>query len=454
MVNIRTKAARIRLYLLGAVLAVVLALGWTTSYLRAEGYRRQLEYTYLRSLQELSGYVTDISNTLGKHLYATTPQQVSALSTQLYRDAGSAKAALSALPVTEFELSDTYRFLSQVGAYSQSLSGKLQQGIALTPEETERLQTLSGYARSLSRQIGGIEQRITGGDVDLDAVIASAERSREEGALPQGEEGDPLGLAEVENTFEGYPTLIYDGPFSDHLLTAAPKLLEGCRSISLEQAQRKAALAAGVPPESLHRGDDERSLMESYTFENDQVSVGITQLGGYITYITNGRSTNTPPTLTAEEAVAKAEAHLMTMGIFDMQDNYYEIANGVCTVNMAYTAHGVTHYPDLIKVGVAMDTGEVVAYDGRAYITNHRERSLPEPVLTPEQAAAAVSPRLRVRSSRLALIPTAGMQEVLTYELRCLDEEGRTVLVYIDAQTGAEAQILLLVEDANGTLTV
>lgn len=67
-----------------------------------------------------------------------------------------------------------------------------------------------------------------------------------------------------------------------------------------------------------------------------------------------------------------------------------------------------------------------------------------------------MSPSLTVLSERLALIPTSGQNEVLTYEFQTRAGEGddaQKILVYVNASTGAEEQILLLLETPEGTMT-
>lgn len=453
-----SRRAKIRLISFGIAVFAALAISSALWYLRSQSYRRQLEYTYMRSLQELSGYVTSISNTLGKNVYATSPQQMSLLSSQLWREAGSAKAALSCLPISELDLSGTYKFLSQVGNYSMSLSSKVANGGALSDEERSNIQALVAHSKSLTEQINALEQRISGGDLNLDEITKAALRYQNGAESPQGGDSQPdpelLSFKEMEDSFKSYPTLIYDGPFSDHLLEVEPRLLEGAASISVEQAQRRAAAAAGIADgAALAQGDEERSLMQSYTFEGEGISVGVTKLGGYVTYLTNSREIGSP-TIDEQQAIRAAQEYLDRMGYSGMVHNYYETAANVCTINFAYTQAGVTYYTDLIKVGVALDNGEVVAYDARGYITNHTQRAAQQPTVSPEEAAGAVSDLLTGENRGLAVIPSQGMHEVLTYEFRCTNKDGQTVLVYVNAKTGLEEQILLLVETENGVLTV
>ena len=59
-----------------------------------------------------------------------------------------------------------------------------------------------------------------------------------------------------------------------------------------------------------------------------------------------------------------------------------------------------------------------------------------------------------VTDYRLALIPSPGQNELLTYEFKCLGRNNQNVLVYVNATTGEEEQILILVINENGVLTV
>ena len=47
-----------------------------------------------------------------------------------------------------------------------------------------------------------------------------------------------------------------------------------------------------------------------------------------------------------------------------------------------------------------------------------------------------------------------GEYEVLCHEFKCQNESGGHVLVYVNAQTGQQQKILLLLEDESGTLVI
>ena len=75
-------------------------------------------------------------------------------------------------------------------------------------------------------------------------------------------------------------------------------------------------------------------------------------------------------------------------------------------------------YPDLIKVQVALDNGEIVGFEAQGFYIAHEEREIPKPKLSMEEARSRVSERLEIFKERLAIIPTNAKQEVLCYEFR------------------------------------
>ena len=85
---------------------------------------------------------------------------------------------------------------------------------------------------------------------------------------------------------------------------------------------------------------------------------------------------------------------------------------------------------------------------------NHQEREFSAPMLTDTTAKEILSPSLTVQSQNMAVIPTSGMNEAYCYEFLCEGREGQKVLVYINSATGAEEQVLILIESDNGVLTV
>ena len=81
------------------------------------------------------------------------------------------------------------------------------------------------------------------------------------------------------------------------------------------------------------------------------------------------------------------------------------------------------------------------------------KRDLPTPKLTMDQALAKVNKRLVVNKKAMAVIPTDSKAEVLCYEFTGFVGK-QHYIIYINAVTGAEQKILLLLENKSGILTM
>ena len=103
---------------------------------------------------------------------------------------------------------------------------------------------------------------------------------------------------------------------------------------------------------------------------------------------------------------------------------------------------------------MALDNGAVMGFESHGWIMNHTDRALDDPAVDQQAARAVVAPELEVLSHQMALIPTGGQYEVLCHEFKCTAENGGHVIVYVNAATGNEEKILLLVEDETGTLVL
>ena len=435
---------RIISFSLGIIIALLVLAG--LNYRDARNARISVENSYLRAVEELSLNLDNIKNNLEKGMYTNSVAMLSNLSGKLCSDAATAKAALSQLPVDELDLSETYRFLSQVGNYSKSLADKCAEGERLTAEETENMRKLYQYAANLSGSMWKVEERIENGEISFDRAYSAASSLDADSPVTVTD-----GFSDLATNDNSYPTLIYDGPFSDHIMEKQPIMLQNAKEITRDEALGRAAALTGSG--SLTDAGEESGKMPSYVFSDGKTTIAVTKAGGIFSYMLSGRAVG-KQTITAEQAVDIAEDFLEKMGVHDIEDTYYEINGGVCIVNFAAEQNDVILYTDLIKVGVALDNGEVISFDMRGYITNHTVRNLPQPKISEERAISLISKSLNVTDSELCVIPSGGQNELFCHEVKCTTADGQNVLVYINAVTGREEQILLLKIGRNGMLTV
>ena len=418
-----------------AAAAFLTAVGYAVrSSVKAADYRRYLSQVYAGNMSQLNESLYDISTELQKSVYASTPTQIGKIAFSLTKQSAMAKNALSSLPTGDAKLTTVNKFLSQVGDYASYLSAKATQGEEIGADERDNLIKLRDTARQISQSVDN-----TGTDYSSkDSWNSDIDGSNSSSGL-----GSKFSKTEVE--LEDYPTLLYDGPFSDGIDKKESKMLALAGAVDEETARRTAASALSMDAKALILAGAEEGKTPAYCFSGDNSYIAVTKNGGYVLYFRKSRSIGNT-TLTYEQAVRLAQDYLNTYaqsfeGSFEQ--SYYFTDEGVCTVNFAYKQGNTICYTDLVKIGVAMDTGEIVLMEARGYIMNHYQRSLVTPKYTADEAKAAVSGNLTVKSVSLALIPTAGKSEVHCYELLCDGIDGQEVLVYMNVVTLQEEQIYI-----------
>jgi len=418
---------------------------------RANRLENELEYTYQFAISELSEHINNIDITLEKGLYAGTNAQLLGISAKVFTEASGAKISLGQLPVTNLNLEKTYKFLSQVGDFTLSVSKRLSENDKISETELESMKKLSEYAKILSSQISDIQARVNEGTLKISEVKTSILDSKNDPRLANLSINS--GFKELEEGFTDFPTLIYDGPFSDHILQQKSRFLEGQKEIDEKKAHEEGTKFLGVNKNYLKTDYNTEGNLKTFNFQAIDISISVTKAGGYVSHFTNSRKIDSQK-LGSERAVEIAKKYLIDKGYKNFENNYFQTNNGICVVNFNYMEGDYACYPDLVKVGVALDDGSVVSFDAQGYLMNHTQRSIPKVKISQDDARKSVSTRLKIDSVGLAVIPSSGGNELYCYEYSCIGEKDEKIKVYINTQTRREEQILIVLESENGALTM
>ena len=439
----------IRLISYVLTITVFLSIAAFAGYNRAAFFRTRLEYAYQQAFDDLNAYIHNIDITLQKGKYVGTAQQMIMLSARLYKESSGAKASLGQLPVSELRLENTNKFISQVGDFAVSVSRNVAHDEKITENEAQTIDDLSNYAKTVAEHMSDISDELEAGSYRISDVARAVDKKENDAQSVSG-----AGFQSIENGFSDFPVLIYDGPFSDHILQMTPKFLADKKEISQAEARRIAAEFCGIDEKTLQPDNDQGGSLEAYCFQALELNVAVTKKGGFVEYMINSRNVGMEQ-ISLGEAVQRARDFLAQKKVAaDFRDTYFEVSNGICTVVFAGLDGGYTVYPDLIKAGVAMDNGQIVNINTTGFLMNHTERNSAAPVITEEDAKAVLNPKLAVKSVRLAIIPSPGLSELHCYEFLCEGENGDKILVYVNAQNKREEQILILIESEQGTLTM
>ena len=204
-------------------------------------------------------------------------------------------------------------------------------------------------------------------------------------------------------------------------------------------------------------GLSENSNIPGFNFsikdnEDHNINVAITQIGGHIISMNSDRVVEVE-SITQEEANEIGKNFLNEKGFQNMKETYFLKQEGIVTINYAYEQDGVVMYPDLIKVKIALDNGEILGMETTGYLNSHQERDTSKIKISKSQAKTKLNKDLQIMSEGLAVIPTEWQTEILCYEFKGKIKDTE-FLVYINAENGDEEDILIITNTPNGTLTM
>lgn len=442
------KTVRLFVWIFAAGLLAV-AVGFIISLnSRLSRYRQAYEIGYRRAFSELVGSVANIDADLSKGVYVQSPSMLVTLSTDIYRHAEAAKSALSVLPTSDVSLARTSNFISQAGDFSVALARSAAGGNQITADDRKNLRMLSDTAAQISAELEELYAvSDASGFFDVsDAEALDAEQNRTSFAG---------GMSTLESNLPESPVLIYDGPYSSHITQTVPQYLQaGGKTVDANQARTAAARFLGAAPDSLSLHAQTQDPVV-YTFAgSDDSFISVTGVGGHVISYTQ----NVVPSgaaCQAAQATKTAATFLAARGYPDMVASYAYTTNGICYINFTYSDHNVLVYPDLIQVGVSADTGKVTYFQAVGYLNNHRDGRPLTASLSQADARAKLLPSFTpADDGRLCIIPSPGKNEILCYEFKGTGENGKQYLCYLNANTGVEESIFLLLEDENGVLTI
>ncbi len=443
------------MYSIVLVVTAVIAGFGIYQYKRSIDFRNRVENGYQRAFTELVHYVNNLDTTLTKAAVATSPAQLSSLAVDLWRQAAFAQANLGQLPVAHTELDNTATFLSQVGDYTYALSKKVENGEELTQQELDQLASLQEHASTLNERLTTMQSEMFGGVLRFDEFKNIT--SRITGGEGQNFDGS---MKQIEEGFSEYASLIYDGPFSEHIRNREPRMTKGKPDISAEQAAEAVKSFLGADHiENVEVTGESEGIIPTYNCtvvtsdDKRQIFVEVTKQGGYVMMVLDNKAPENAE-LDVGAAALKAREFLTAKGYNSMYESYYQREGNTVVINYAYKQGDYVMYTDLIKVKIALDDGSVIGFESHGYITNHiDDRAIPEALLTEEEARAKVNKNVEISAINRAMIPLDNGSEVFCYELKG-NLGGKNFLVYVNVTTGAEEKILILLENEDGTLTI
>lgn len=426
-----------------AAAAVVVLAGFSYAVYGAAGsYRMYNDTEYHRAMAQLVTSMEDLDSALQKGKYATGSVVTGKVCTQIYSSAQSAGTALSILPIDQYELEEVAAFISQVEDYAGAKVSAAADGTAFDDADRETAGELAEITGQLTESLSGMYQDLSSGAMTIRGPQVrgiTANVSDETGPILEDR------LYELAGQFPEVPELVYDGKYSSDR-TETYQALEGLEAVTESEARAAARELLQLPEDALQSMGQSTGAVPCYYFtaetEQGTGTIAVTEAGGKVLLYMSDHIAR-DDTVPEEEARQTAEEFLRRAGYEGMTVYEEKREWGVLEVTYVYTADEIASLADTVKVAVSMDDGSILSLNASDFLRYHTVHEAVQPGISQEDAARTALPEgLTVESVGLTYYTAESGKTDLCWRFRCRTEEGEICLVYADANTGKQMEIV------------
>lgn len=435
--------------MLRGILIGVLALGVAgTAFWGYQEHREKnailinAENNYQRAFHDLTYQIDLLHDKIGTTLAMNSRSSLSPELAEVWRVTSEAHSDVGQLPLALLPFNKTEEFLSNIGDFSYRTAVRDLEKEPLTDKEYQTLQELYKQAADVQQDLRKVQNIVLKKNLrwmDVEMALASNQEAADNTIID--------GFKTVEKTVEGYGETDFGPAFVNMQKKDENfKYLEG-KEISKDEAVRIARKYAGlgnnVNIKVTENGKGSDYGFFSVSIQNkktkEEADMDITKKGGYPIWFILDREV-AQQKISLNEASNNAIKFLKENGFENL--DLFESAQydnlGVFT--FVSNQDGVRVYPDSIRVKVALDNGKMAAFSAEDYLKSHRQRDIPKPAISKEEARTKINPQVKVMEDRRAVILNDLNQEVSCYEfLGTLGED--TYRIYINAETGQEEKV-------------
>jgi len=408
------------------------------------------ENSYQRAFHDLTYHVDQLHDELGKALVVNSRKQMTPTLTNVWRLAYAAQSDVGQLPLTLMPFNKTEEMLSRVADFSHRVAVRDLNKEPLTQKEYGTLKSLHKHAADIQDQLRKVQGNVIDKQLrwmDVETALASDDKQSDNTIID--------GFKTIEKKVQEYPELDWGAGIQslDKKKQMRIKGIDG-KKISKEEAKRIALDFVGKQEGKGVRVDvDENGKGEEYSAysvrihtpnERSSINMDVTKRGGKVVWLMDERQIGKEK-ISIEQARKSGQKFLRAHGYGDMEVSEVDNYQGSAVFTFVPVQDGVRIYPDSVVVEVALDTGNVHAFNSTEYLFNNKKRTIPKPKISKEQARTHVNPAVKVTGQRLALIEgKSDGNEVLAWEMNG-NFEGNTYLIYINAETGDEEEVVKMV---------
>lgn len=426
-----------------ALTSVGLAVANNNNMNIASEYETQLENVYQKNLYDLVEGVNNAEIKLSKAINSNEKDYQKKMLAEVVKNSQLTESAISSLPITQNSLADSVKFINQLGGYSTTVMESLASESELSDEEKDNLAKLHTSLVELKSKLNEYMQKLKKGEVSITSDNLK---------LQDDSNSFTVNLSMVKDVSVEYPTMIYDGPFSDSETDYVVRGLSG------KEVDKSGAYNSVVKCfkniANLEYAGEIKSNFETINFnlettDDHNLFVQVSKIGGHILTVSGYHEGDVNSKVEMEEAKKIALDFAKSNGAVNAECVWSDVLGDEAYFNIAPVQNGIILYPDLVKVKIDLATGTIIGYDATSYFINHIERNLTGDFISSSEAAKSIPQDFTIGEGRLSLAPLDYGREVVCYEFES-NRNGEIYYFYVNAISGKLENVLKVIETSDG----
>ena len=403
----------------------------------SKSVQTELENVYQRNLFDLVEGVNNAEIKLSKAITSEDKDVQKKMLAEVVKNSQLAESAISSLPITQNSLADSVKFINQLGGYSTTVIESLASESQLSQEEKDNLEKLHSSLVKIKERLNDYVDKIQQG---TNIVREDIKLDGEENTLT-------VKLSVSKEVSVDYPSMIYDGPFSD---SETDYVVRGLKGNIVNQSDAKNSVIKHFKNiSSIDYAGEIKSNFETINFDLEttdghKLFVQVSKIAGNILTVSGYQDGEVENEISKEDAKKIALDFVRSNGIENAESVWQDQLGKEIYFNIAPVQNGIVLYPDLVKVKVDLSTGTVIGYDATSYFINHVERSLIGEFIGVDNARKYIPKGFQTSMGRLVLAPLEYSREVVCYEFES-EKNGETYYFYINAVNGKMENILKVI---------
>ena len=401
----------------------------------------QAENTYQRAFHELTYHIDLLHDKIGSSLAMNSNDSLSPQLVEIWRITADAHANVGQLPLSLLPFNKTEEFLANIGNFTYRVAVRDLETDPLNEDELATLEGLYEQSGEIKDELRQVQHTALSNNLrwmDVQLALATEDEQMDNTIVD--------GFQTVEKKVEGYSEAAnFDTLIGDHTSEVHDYLFVNEEPLTEEEIiERSKEIFDVKSDENLSitkSGDGADISVYSVSYQNEQKYgyMDITEQGGHPITLLINRPIN-EKNLSLYDGLQEATNYLEEYGFDNMvvfQSTQYD---NIGVYSFLYTEDDVRIHSDSVEIKIALDDGDILGLSAKNYLMNHRQREIPQPALSPEEAKEQVNSQVEIQEEFLAIIDNEFGKEVLVYEfLGILNDD--TFRIFINAMDGREEKV-------------